>query len=98
HELEMKEDNFAQERDEFCKQKESMLKDIQELRLRTRGEQQARETEQNDHAMMLKEMQVLVAKERLAREQLENKIKHLEKEAHESRLIKSEDGSKANSA
>jgi hypothetical protein len=27
----MKEDNFAQERDEFCKQKESMLKDIQEV-------------------------------------------------------------------
>jgi hypothetical protein len=48
--------------------------------------------------MMLKEMQVLVAKERLAREQLENKIQRLEKEAHESRLIKSEDGSKANSA
>ncbi|CAB3979634.1 GRIP and coiled-coil domain-containing 1-like [Paramuricea clavata] len=39
HELEMKEDNFAQERDEFCKQKESMLKDIQEHQLlRANGE------------------------------------------------------------
>ncbi len=49
--------------------------------------------------MMLKEMQILVAKERLAREELQDQIEHLEKsltekEAHE-RLIKSQDQSKA---
>ena len=51
--------------------------------------------------MMLKEMQVLVAKERLAREELQNKIEHLEKsltekeaQSHGNRLNKSEDESK----
>ena len=90
HELETKEEGIVCERNEFSKQKEAMLKDIQELRQRTRNEQQERETEQNDHAMMLKEMQVLVAKERLAREELQNQIEDLkksltEKNAHENK-------------
>ncbi|XP_028392535.1 GRIP and coiled-coil domain-containing protein 1-like [Dendronephthya gigantea] len=98
HELEIKEACFAKERNEFSELKESMQKDIQELRIRTRGEQQARETEQNDHVMMLKEMQVLVAKERLAREELEKNIERLEKSLNEKeaqgfkgRLRKSDD-------
>ena len=54
--------------------------------------------------MMLKEMQVLVAKERLAREELQNKIEHLEKsltekevQSHGNRVNKSEDESKVSS-
>ena len=53
---------------------------------------------------MLKEMQVLVAKERLAREELQNKIEHLEKsltekeaQSHGNRLNKSEAESKISS-
>ena len=49
-------------------------------------------------------MQVLVAKERLAREELQNKIEHLEKsltekeaQSHGNRLNKSEDESKISS-
>lgn len=54
--------------------------------------------------MMLKEMQVLVAKERLAREELQNKIEFLEKsltekeaQSHGNRVNKSEDESNVKS-
>ena len=41
--------------------------------------------------MMLKEMQVLVAKERLAREELQNKIEYLETSLTEKEALKKSD-------
>ena len=45
-----------------------------QLRLRTRQEQQAREEEQNNHALMLRELQQLFSTERLTREDLEKQL------------------------
>lgn len=76
-ELEKKEETFADERDDFSKMKENMQQEIQDLRNRTRQEQQAREVEQNDHVMMLREMQLVVSKERSSKEELLSKLDQL---------------------
>ena len=50
---------------------------LPQLRNRTCQEQQARESEQNDYAMMLREMQVVVSKERSSNQGLQSKLDNL---------------------
>lgn len=45
-----------------------------QLRNRVRTQQQEREKEQDDHAIMLRELQKLLASERLAKENLEHQV------------------------
>ena len=45
-----------------------------QLKLRMRHEQQAREEEQNNHVLMLRELQMLVSTERSAKEDLEQQL------------------------
>ena len=47
---------------------------ISQLKLRMRHEQQAREEEQNNHVLMLRELQMLVSTERSAKEDLEQQL------------------------
>lgn len=50
---------------------------IQELKMRIREQQAEREKEQNDHALMLRELQKLLAQERASKDQLENQVDDL---------------------
>ena len=53
---------------------QSILFDYSQLKLRMRHEQQAREEEQNNHVLMLRELQMLVSTERSAKEDLEQQL------------------------
>lgn len=44
------------------------------LKMRIREQQAEREKEQNDHALMLRELQKLLAQERASKDQLENQV------------------------
>lgn len=45
--------------------------------MRIREQQAEREKEQNDHALMLRELQKLLAQERASKDQLENQVRVL---------------------
>ena len=47
---------------------------FEQLKNRVRSQQIEREKEQTDHAVMLRELQKLLANERQAKEQLENQV------------------------
>lgn len=47
------------------------------LKMRIREQQAEREKEQNDHALMLRELQKLLAQERASKDQLENQVRVL---------------------
>ena len=51
-----------------------MLFDYWQLKLRMRHEQQAREEEQNNHVLMLRELQMLVSTERSTKEDFEQQL------------------------
>lgn len=64
-----------EEQAEKLNQKMGTLEEqLQELKLRMRHEQQAREEEQNNHVLMLRELQMLVSTERSAKEDLEQQL------------------------
>ena len=48
--------------------------DCFQLREKVRKQQNERDTEQNDHSLMLRELQKLLASERIIREQLEQQV------------------------
>ncbi|KAL9955161.1 hypothetical protein ACROYT_G036447 [Oculina patagonica] len=72
HEAKVKE--YEEETEKLNKIVETLEEQLQELKLRMRHEQQAREEEQNNHVLMLRELQMLVSTERSAKEDLEQQL------------------------
>ncbi|KAI0212893.1 GRIP and coiled-coil domain-containing protein 1 [Lamellibrachia satsuma] len=60
-------------------------KQTHELREKVRKQQNERDTEQNDHSLMLRELQKLLASERIVREQLEQQLDEAKQELREKR-------------
>lgn len=73
-EHEVKNQEHEQEIEKLKSNLESLEEQLQELKLRMRHEQQAREEEQNNHVLMLRELQMLVSTERSAKEDLEQQL------------------------
>ncbi|KAM7431188.1 GRIP and coiled-coil [Porites harrisoni] len=73
-EHEVKNQEHEQEIEKLKSNLESLQEQLQELKLRMRHEQQAREEEQNNHVLMLRELQMLVSTERSAKEDLEQQL------------------------
>lgn len=73
-EHEVKNQEHGQEIEKLKSNLESLQEQLQELKLRMRHEQQAREEEQNNHVLMLRELQMLVSTERSAKEDLEQQL------------------------
>lgn len=73
-EHEVKNQEHEQEIEKLKSNFESLEEQLQELKLRMRHEQQAREEEQNNHVLMLRELQMLVSTERSAKEDLEQQL------------------------
>lgn len=72
HEARVKE--YEEETEKLNKTVETLEEQLQELKLRMRHEQLAREEEQNNHVLMLRELQMLVSTERSAKEDLEQQL------------------------
>lgn len=72
HEVKVRE--YEEETEKMKSNIETLEEQLQELKLRMRHEQQAREEEQNNHVLMLRELQMLVSTERSAKEDLEQQL------------------------
>lgn len=73
-EHEAKVTEYAEETEKLNKNVETLEEQLQELKLRMRHEQQAREEEQNNHVLMLRELQMLLSTERSTKEDLEQQL------------------------
>lgn len=73
-EHEAKVTEYAEETEKLNKNVETLEEQLQELKLRMRHEQQAREEEQNNHVLMLRELQMLLSTERSIKEDLEQQL------------------------
>lgn len=73
-EHEAKVTEYAEETEKLNKNVETLEEQFQELKLRMRHEQQAREEEQNNHVLMLRELQMLLSTERSTKEDLEQQL------------------------
>lgn len=73
-EHEAKVTEYAEETERLNKNVETLEEQLQELKLRMRHEQQAREEEQNNHVLMLRELQMLLSTERSTKEDLEQQL------------------------
>lgn len=79
-EHEVKNQEHEQEIEKLKSNLESLQEQLQELKLRMRHEQQAREEEQNNHVLMLRELQMLVSTERSAKEDLEQQLEDVKEQ------------------
>lgn len=73
-EQEVKVKEYAEESEKLNKNVATLEEQLQELKLRMRHEQQAREEEQNNHVLMLRELQMLLSTERSTKEDLEQQL------------------------
>ncbi|XP_015752953.1 PREDICTED: GRIP and coiled-coil domain-containing protein 1-like [Acropora digitifera] len=90
HEVKLRE--TEEETQKLKQNTETLDKQLQELKLRMRREQQAREEEQNNHVLMLRELQMLLSSERSVKEDLEQQLDDAKEQVM---LIKKLPGNKA---
>ncbi|XP_074638847.1 GRIP and coiled-coil domain-containing protein 1-like [Acropora palmata] len=90
HEVKLRE--TEEETQKLKQNTETLDKQLQELKLRMRREQQAREEEQNNHVLMLRELQMLLSSERSVKEDLEQQLDDAKEQVM---LVKKLPGNKA---
>ncbi|KAH9509353.1 GRIP and coiled-coil domain-containing protein 1 [Bulinus truncatus] len=78
HELEELQAQLIEEKKRASKQVEGFELQISDLKSRIRTQQLEREREQTDHALMLKELQTLLSKERSSKDALEAQLDEVE--------------------
>ncbi|GFO27506.1 grip and coiled-coil domain-containing protein 1 [Plakobranchus ocellatus] len=84
HELEEIQFSLGEEKKHSAKQAEELEAQISELKSRIRSHQLEREKEETDHALMLRELQTLLAKERSSKELLEVRLEEAQNVAKNS--------------
>ncbi|EDO43114.1 predicted protein, partial [Nematostella vectensis] len=74
HDFEGKQKEMEAEREKLTEKLKELETQTKELKLRMRQEQQNREEEEKNHALMLRELQLLLSEERTQKEELEQQL------------------------